>query len=222
MRIHLGRLSLLEGLFEPKDLSSYGNTEIPLFDLLQAFYNLDDISLVESSIDYSNYFAMSIGRWAARRDQLIESRISHGECISADGKVLSMSAFYFIHVAHIGYGTTILQCLTVGDIETLAQLETPTVTNPDQIGNHIARDVDIGIGSLPHDRYSASLAAEASLFFVLVYFLVYTKEARRSVHYPVDGTLFADSRFLIFLEIKADCFHPLPQEKCLVSTCATE
>jgi hypothetical protein len=75
------------------------------------------------------------------------------------------------------------------------------MSNPTQEGK-IGRDVDLSLGSLPKDPYAASLVAEGLLFFSLVYFAAFTREAISSETFPVRGTLFgafSGVRWMLFV-----------------------
>jgi hypothetical protein len=59
----------------------------------------------------------------------------------------------------------LLKCLTLRDVEELAQMELPTFLGPPQIGEHVGTQIDVTVGSLPHDLYAASILAQLLLFF---------------------------------------------------------
>jgi hypothetical protein len=84
----------------------------------------------------------------------------------------------------------LMNCVTLRDLRELAQFELPQMSSPTQLGTRIARDVDLSPGSLPKDPYAASFVAEALLFFALVYFSAFAREAVSTESFPSRGTLF--------------------------------
>jgi hypothetical protein len=86
----------------------------------------------------------------------------------------------------------LLNCLTLRDVRELAQFELPTFSNPIQSEGRIQREVDISPSSLmPRDLYIASVLAQLLLFFVIVHFGAFAREAVSSAGFPVQGTLFS-------------------------------
>jgi hypothetical protein len=83
-----------------------------------------------------------------------------------------------------------MNCIRARDLPELAQYELPQMSNPFQLGNRVGRDVDVSPGSFPKDPYAASVVAEVLLFFVLVYFSAFTREAVSAEAFPKEGTLF--------------------------------
>jgi hypothetical protein len=165
-------------------------------EITQALKALNDPLLLWRSRQYSNYFDHSIARWDQRRSDLITNNEHLRACKDQKGEMPSTKQ----------EGPSIklddnfmLGCLTVGDVGTLAQYEFPAITNPDQIGGHLSRDIDIVPGGIPHDPFKASIVTEAALLLTLVYFWAYTNVTVASAGFPVAGTLFgafSKSRFM--------------------------
>jgi hypothetical protein len=164
--------------------------EIPdIADIVSILNKLNTPYLLENSQEYSNYFNFSIGRWAQRRLILISNNFNLSKCSIASKSVKPGNSEQGADSKLVVYDR-MLACLTLGDIATLSKFELPAIANPDQIGGHIVRDVEITPGALPKGRLGASIAGDAALFFVLIYFWVFAREAARSSKFPVDGTLF--------------------------------
>jgi hypothetical protein len=89
------------------------------------------------------------------------------------------------------YEDDLLQCLTMSDVRQLSQFEFPTVSNPSQGAWPLSSEVDVSPGALPKDLYAASLVIDALLFFILIYFGSFIREAVASPPFPADGTLFS-------------------------------
>src|SRR5580658_2656599 len=92
----------------------------------------------------------------------------------------------------------LLRCLTVHDVRELAHFEYPTISNPMELGGRIGPVIEMAPGSLPRGSlrpYFATLAAQVLLFFVVVYFGAFAREAVASAAFPVPGrssALFSD------------------------------
>lgn len=85
-----------------------------------------------------------------------------------------------------------LKCLTFQDVQELARMEVPAFLGPPQLGEHVRPQIDVTLGSsLPHDLYVASLLAQLLLFFMLVHFGAFVREAVSSPNFPAPGTLFS-------------------------------
>ena len=95
----------------------------------------------------------------------------------------------------------LLKCLTLRDVREIAQFELPGISNP-QIAGRVERESEVTPGSLPRDPYLASALIQLLLFFVLVYFGSFAREAVSSTAFPVQGTLFSAfgrSRWTLFV-----------------------
>jgi hypothetical protein len=85
----------------------------------------------------------------------------------------------------------LLRCMTLRDVRELAQFELPTISNPAQLGGRIKREIEITPGSLPRGPYMASVVVPVLLFFVMMYFGAFAREAVSSATFPAQGTLFS-------------------------------
>jgi hypothetical protein len=159
----------------PTDMSEIAG----IADLLR---KLNDPQLLAESRGYSNFYAYSIARWATRRDYLAYRNSFTHACPTkeADGP----------HQGQI-HNDALLECLTMRDVLELAQFERPPITDPNQIGGSVGREIEITPGSFPRDLASASIFAEALLFFALIYFGAFAREAALSPSFPAPGTLFS-------------------------------
>lgn len=87
----------------------------------------------------------------------------------------------------------LLNCLTVRDVRELAHFEQPTISNPMELGGRIGPTVELAPGSLPGraiDIQAATFAIQALLFFAVMYFGAFARDAVTSSTFPVSGTLF--------------------------------
>ena len=83
-----------------------------------------------------------------------------------------------------------LNCLTVRDLQELAEFELPKIPDTTNYGTRTGKEVDISPGSLPRNLYMASIFSEGLLLFAIVYFSAFTHEATSSLSFPSPGTLF--------------------------------
>jgi len=177
----------------PTVLTATVYVEVPeLREIVNALKKLNDSNLLTKSRRYSNFFDFSIVRWAQRREDLIYRNSVVNVCAKKEIETPHKSHIPEDFVPALDTDV-MLGCLNLGNVKDLAQFEQPVMTNPDQIGGQIARDIEIVPGTLPlpRDTYTASLISQTLLFFVLVYFGAYAKEAMRSEKFPVQGTLFS-------------------------------
>lgn len=75
----------------------------------------------------------------------------------------------------------------------LAVFELPPVLNSADLGGRIGPTIEVGPDSLPRARvepYTAALAAQMLLFFSVMYFGAFAREAVGSYSFPAAGTLF--------------------------------
>jgi hypothetical protein len=175
----------------PTALTVTQMVEIPqIHDAIDILKKLNDASLLTESRKYSNYFAFSIGRWAQKRTDLIYRNAVGGNCATKEIEKPHASNVSAEFVPEIDEDV-LLACLNINDVRDLAQFEQPAMTNPDQIGGLIRRDIDIAPGTLPKDLFLASIVSQAFLFVALAYFGAFTKEATLSEGFPVEGTFFS-------------------------------
>ena len=150
---------------------------------------LNDSDVLTKSRGYSNFFNFSIARWVQKRNDLAYANVLLHNCSTT-----------VLELPHKGPESPDFvpaldreaqeRCLTLRDVRELAQFELPKVSEPAQIGGSIRRDIDISPGTLPRDLNVASTIAEVLLFFVIVYFGAYAREAVSSSAFPAQGTLF--------------------------------
>lgn len=175
----------------PTGLAVTQQIEIPeISEIVDIVKRLNDSKLLTESRRYSNFFSFSIGRWTQRRADLIYRNSVNFSCATNEIEVPHKGKAPDEFVPELNTDV-LLECLHLGDIRELSEFEQALITNPDQIGGHTGRDIDIAPGALPREPYTASLVTELLLFFVLIYFGAFTREATLSERFPVQGTLFS-------------------------------
>jgi hypothetical protein len=183
--------------------------EIPaLVDSIQA---LNNSYLLTESRNYSNYFEISIAHWVQKRKDLIYRNALVSHCTTKMIEVPHENQVPVKFVPAID-SDVLLTCLNLSDVRELVEFERPEITNPDQIGAHVGKDIDILPstlpGTMPRDPYSASLISNVFLFFVLMYFAAFAQEAILSERFPVRGTIFgafSRSRWTLLVMLVALC-----------------
>lgn len=165
----------------------YTIDELPVIADLMG--KLNDSELLALSRQDSNFFDASIVRWISKRNSLVFRNEMAGVCTP---KVLEVPhegrhSPYFVPALD---GEALVQCLTVRDVKELAQFELPEVYNPPQFGERIGRQFEITPGALPRDPYWASILGQVLVFFVVIYFGAFAREAVSSQNFPTPGTLF--------------------------------
>jgi len=175
---------------------------IPIADSLGL---LNDSDLLNRSREVSNYFEFSIVRWVNKRSNLMYENMLSTDCFTKQYWEIGGNDQKSGHFVPTLDKDALLNCLTLRDVRELAQLELPTFSNPMQSESRIQREVNINPSSLmPRDLYTASVLTQLLLFFVIVHFGAFAREAVSSTGFPVQGTLFsafAGSRgtLLVFL-----------------------
>jgi len=138
----------------------------------------------------SNFFDFSIVRWARKRNSLIYGNYISGVCtVTKDMSipVKGKKSDYFVPQFD---NEVLLNCLTIHSVRELAQFELPTVTNPTQLGGRIGREIEVSPNTLPRDAYLATIVVQLLLFFTLIHFGAYAREAVSSPTFPAPATLF--------------------------------
>jgi hypothetical protein len=141
----------------------------------------------------SNYFDFSIVRWGNKRNVLMYRNAVRHSCTVPQLEVPTLPAGapkpeFFVPLLD---RDALLKCLTLQDARELATFELPTFGNPLQLDDRIvSKQVDLKPGSLPGDLYPASVVVQIFLFFVIVYFGAFAREAASSAEFPAAGTLF--------------------------------
>ncbi len=157
--------------------------------IVQFWRDLNDSDLLIRSGETSNYFAFSIAKWANRRNRILYSNSLELLCTVSEIEVPRKSFKSARYIPQLN-DDALMNCITLRNLTELAQYEMPQMSSPSQLGTRIGRDVDLSPGSLPKDPYAASLVAEGLLFFVLVYFSAFAREAASAESFPARGTLF--------------------------------
>ncbi len=167
--------------------------------LVESLIKLNDSDTLTRTRQVSNYFSFSIARWASKRSTLVyRNYIANlsNPCISKELEVPHQEEKPPGFIPALG-GETLLRCLTVRDVRELAHFEQPTVSNPIELGGRIGPMIEVAPGSLPRgaiELYSATVAAQVLLFFVVMYFGAFAREAVVSATFPAPGTLFGAFR----------------------------
>lgn len=161
----------------------------PISELFSA---LDDSDLLAQSRQFSNFFDLSIYTWATKRDDLLVLRVDISPCYMGKGDPMASykgpkPALFVPAIKK----DVLLKCFTLQDVRELAQLELPKVSNPTPLGGSIGQAVEVTTGSLPRDLYMASIVVQILLFFTIMYFAAFAREATSSSSFPAKGTLFS-------------------------------
>ncbi len=174
---------LLNATIVPAPLS---DTVPPIIDLVK---KLNDSELLTHSRRVSNFYGFSIGRWAYRRNNLIYRNMLNTGCFKKEQWELgTKSSDDFVPMID---NDALVDCLTLRDVREIAPFELPTFSNQ-PIEGKIQKDVEVSPSSLvPRNLYLASFLVQLLLFFVMVHFVAYAREATSSKEFPVKGTLFS-------------------------------
>jgi hypothetical protein len=153
---------------------------------------LNDPQLLTNSMKESNYFAYSIVRWGDKRGELMYRNVVRHICTVTRIEVPTLphgapKPDVFVPLLD---RDALLKCLTFQDARELAAFELPTFGNPLQLDERIQKSVDLKPGSLPGDLYTASIVVQIFLFFVIIYFGAFAREAISSADFPAQGTHF--------------------------------
>jgi hypothetical protein len=183
-----------------------------LQDIADTLGQLNDSDVLTRSRHISNFFRFSIARWLDKRNGLAFRNQVTNKCFTEQLEVpnqVKTSDDFVPELRNDG----LLKCLTFRDVEELAHMEVPALLGPPQLGEHVGPQIDVTLGSsLPHDLYVASILAQLLLFFMMVHFSAFVREAVSSPHFPAAGTLFSAfsrSRPTLFIFILATFVPPL-------------
>jgi len=152
---------------------------------------LNRSDLLSRSRQVSTFFDNSVSRWATKRINLIYlSYLSKGCTNSVDIQEPGPKKLpdYFVQEVK---KDVMLECLSIRSVEELARYELPILTNSTQLGGAVGPEIALSPGSLPRDPYMASVVVQLLLFFVLIHFGSYAREAISSEGFPAPGTLFS-------------------------------
>ena len=153
---------------------------------------LNDPRLLEASKQASNFFDLSIARWANKRNKLMYRNAFLHTCTATQLEVPTIPAGASRPDNYVPLldRDALLTCLTLRDVRELAKFELPTFGNPLQLDERIQKQVDVQPGSLRGDLFTASIVVQGFLFFIIVYFGAFAHEAVSSAAFPAPGTLF--------------------------------
>jgi hypothetical protein len=168
------------------------NVNADIFEIRQVadfLTKLDDSELLTVSRQASGYFNYSIYRWAYKRNSLFAQNLASPGQTVVIGNVEGEQSQPENFVPPVGKG--LLENLTVRDVRELAQFELPNISSTIKLGRIEDTNVELTPGSLPRNLYAATLSAEVLLFFVIMYFGAFSREAVSSVAFPSPGTLFS-------------------------------
>jgi len=173
----------------------------PVTDLLN---KLNDSELLTHSRRLSNFNNFSVARWAVRHNNLMYRNMVQTMCFKGvQWELGTKTSDDFIPMVD---KDALMDCLTFRDVKELASYELPAFSNQ-LIEGRIQKDVDVSPTSLmPRDLYVASYLIQLLLFFVIIHFVAYAREAVSSEAFPVKGTLFsafAGSRGTLFVFLLA-------------------
>ena len=167
---------------------------LPIVDLLNQLNDPELLNRVRKVS--SNSFEFSIIRWATKRGNLMYENMVRtmptNNCFSGWYWEIPYKEQKVKDFVPALDKDALLNCLTLRDVRELAQFELPTFSNPIQLKGSIHREVDVNPSSLmPRDLYTASVLLQLLLFFVIVHFAAFAREAVSSAKFPVQGTLFS-------------------------------
>ena len=179
----------------PKTLSAtvavtIGIPEAPR--IVDSLIKLNDSEILTRTRQVSNFFNFSLVRWLNKRGALVYRNVLASKCTTKELE-LPHEGEKPAEFVPVLTEEALLRCLTVHDVRELAQFEYPTISNPMELGGRIGPVIEIAPGSLPRGSlgpFSATLAAQVLLFFVVVYFGAFAREAVASPAFPARGTVF--------------------------------
>jgi hypothetical protein len=155
--------------------------------------DLNDSEMLTQSRKVSHFYDFTVIKWLQMRNILVYENSQADQPCNTPGKELEVPHApttnpYFVPSL---YEDDLLQCLTISDVRRLAQFELPAIANPTEDVWPTSREIELSPGALPRNPYLASLAVNALLLFVLIYFGSFVREAASSPDFPVPGTLFS-------------------------------
>jgi len=176
---------------------------------------LNDSALLTRSRQVSNYFTFSIGRWAHKRAHLMYENALALRCKTAEIEIAAKPPTPDNFVPPVNRDA-LLDCLSLQNVRELANFELPTFAPPMQLqANRVQRDIEISPNILPRDLFLATVVGQLLLFFVIMHFGAFGREAVASETFPTQGTLFGAfsrsrwSLLILFLAIWSPVFASL-------------
>jgi|HubBroStandDraft_6_1064221.scaffolds.fasta_scaffold00052_49 hypothetical protein len=161
--------------------------------IAESLLKLNDFDTLTLTRQVSNYFNFQVVRWANKRGALAYRNVmTIGPCTKKEMEVPHRGSKPPEFVPSLTE-EALLGCLTIGNVRELAQYEEPTVTNPMELGGRVMPAIEILPGALPRgsvDPYTGTFAVEVLLFFVIMYFGAFAREAVSSSAFPAPGTIF--------------------------------
>jgi hypothetical protein len=148
---------------------------------------LNDSDLLTRSRNASDFFNFSIYRWVLKRDNLIaQSRWkATPPMATVNGQPDAEAPANFAAAAD----EKVLLGLSLGAVRELANSELPSLANTVKLGRNDS-EVEITASSLPRSLYGASLFGQVLLFFVIVYFYAFARNATSATNFPLRETVF--------------------------------
>jgi hypothetical protein len=161
--------------------------------IVASLTKLNDSDTLTRTRQVSNFFNFSIIRWLNKRGAFVYRNVLASNCTRKELELPHEGAKPGEFVPALTE-EALLNCLTVHDVRELAHFEYPTISNPMELGGRIGPLIEMSPGSLPRGSlapYVATLAVQVLLFFAVVYFGAFAREAIASPTFPVPGTLFS-------------------------------
>ncbi|MGP0021299.1 MAG: hypothetical protein ACLPHP_22205 [Candidatus Sulfotelmatobacter sp.] len=180
----------------PTGLSASYAMGVPEADrIADSLQTLNDSDILTRTRQVSNYFNFSVARWANKRGALAYKNVLRGLGTPCSPKELEVPLKAEKPQLFVPALTSevLLNCLNVGDVQELAHFELPTVSNPMELGGRVGPMIEMAPGSLPGrtiDLEAATFTVQGLLFFVVMYFGAFVRDAVTSSVFPVSGTLF--------------------------------
>ena len=157
--------------------------------IVDSLIKLNDSEILTRTRQVSNFFNFSLVRWLNKRGALVYRNVLASKCTTKELE-LPHEGEKPAEFVPVLTEEALLRCLTVHDVRELAQFEYPTISNPMELGGRIGPVIEIAPGSLPRGSlgpFSATLAAQVLLFFVVVYFGAFAREAVASPAFSSTG-----------------------------------
>jgi hypothetical protein len=155
---------------------------------------LNDSDTLSRGRRVSRFFDVSIVRWASKRSNLMYGNAFSGLCIpKTELEILDQSKKSSYGDAYVSKldDQLVRSCLDFQDVQDLAHFELPSLTNPTPLGSRDWTQIELSPGALPRDPYMATVVVEILMFFALIHFGAYAREAVLSPTFPAAGTLFS-------------------------------
>jgi hypothetical protein len=157
-------------------------------ELADALAEVGGSDLLTQSRKESNYYNFSIMEWITERDtRMYRNQVTEKCPTPGPFPPLASSDPFFVRGLD---RDNVLKCLTLNDVDALAEFNRPVFSNPAQVSGRIQKEVDLNPSTLPRDLATATVLAEALLFFMITYFAGFVREVVHSDTFPATGSLF--------------------------------